>query len=310
MLFFLSAIQKPQSEIGSAWQLVFVSFAAVVILFEVLRGWRLGLARQIMRLIAIIAAYASAIFGGPAVVPIARSVLKLADPLLALFGGAVLALLTYTIISNLGIVLFKRTSQQESMAFRLLYGFTGAVFGILFGAFFVWLVFAGVRLIGSIAEAQVRAHQALTSATMQPVWNRPLRVENEPAPPPASPSPLIATLAQMKSSLESGPIGNSLRTADPIPATTYTTLEKLGEVSSKPEAAQRFLTFPGAREIGEHPKVIALRNDPKVLDLVAQGRIFELLHNQHLIDAMNDPTLSARIKKFDLDRALDYALKP
>jgi hypothetical protein len=28
-----------------------------------------------------------------------------------------------------------------------------------------------------------------------------------------------------------------------------------------------------------------------------------------MIDALNDPSLQARIKKFDLERALDYALR-
>jgi quercetin dioxygenase-like cupin family protein len=54
----LSAIQNPQSAIPSVagsplWQVVFISFGAILILFETLRGWRLGLMRQVMRLIAL-----------------------------------------------------------------------------------------------------------------------------------------------------------------------------------------------------------------------------------------------------------------
>jgi len=41
------------------WQVVFISFAVILILFEVVRGWRLGLMRQITRLIALGAAYAA-----------------------------------------------------------------------------------------------------------------------------------------------------------------------------------------------------------------------------------------------------------
>src|SRR5207245_10439385 len=45
------------------WQLVFVLFAFVLILFEVLRGWRRGLPRQVARLGALVAAYFAAYFG-------------------------------------------------------------------------------------------------------------------------------------------------------------------------------------------------------------------------------------------------------
>ena len=39
------------------WQAVFVSFAVILVLFELIRGWRLGLMRQLTRIAAIIAAY-------------------------------------------------------------------------------------------------------------------------------------------------------------------------------------------------------------------------------------------------------------
>jgi hypothetical protein len=39
------------------WQAVFISFAVVLILFEVVRGWRLGLIGQLVRIAALAAAY-------------------------------------------------------------------------------------------------------------------------------------------------------------------------------------------------------------------------------------------------------------
>jgi hypothetical protein len=54
---------------------------------------------------------------------------------------------------------------------------------------------------------------------------------------------------------------------------------------------------------------VALRNDARVMELIASGHIFELLKNPRMIEAMNDPALQARVKKFDLERALDYALQ-
>ncbi len=54
------------------WQAVFVSFAVILLLFEVVRGWRLGLMRQLARVAALVAAYVAAFFGGRLLVPILR----------------------------------------------------------------------------------------------------------------------------------------------------------------------------------------------------------------------------------------------
>lgn len=54
---------------------------------------------------------------------------------------------------------------------------------------------------------------------------------------------------------------------------------------------------------------MALRDDPEVARLIEQGRYLELMKNQRMIDALNDPTLIDQIKGFDLKRALDYSLQ-
>jgi hypothetical protein len=86
-------------------------------------------------------------------------------------------------------------------------------------------------------------------------------------------------------------------------------VEKTGRVLSSPECTQKFLTFPGARELSEHPKIVALRSDPEIADLITHGRFLDLLQNPHVIEAANDPVLAERIKKFDIQHALDYALE-
>jgi hypothetical protein len=83
----------------------------------------------------------------------------------------------------------------------------------------------------------------------------------------------------------------------------------VGSVFSSPKAAQKFLMFPGARGLSEHPKIVALRNDPEISDMIAQGRVLDLLQDQRIIDAANDSTLREQIKKFDLQRALDYSIQ-
>ena len=117
------------------------------------------------------------------------------------------------------------------------------------------------------------------------------------------------SLARLKNSLELGTVGDAVKRTDPVPSQTYEMLGKVGSVFSSQKAAQKFLTFPGARELSEHPKIVALRNDPEISDMIAQGRVLDLLQDQRIIDAANDSMLRERIKKFDLQRALDYSIQ-
>jgi len=294
---------------SSAWQLAFLSFAVVILILEVLHGWRIGLTRQLVRIVAIAAAYSCAIFAGPVLLPITRSFTKLPDPILTAVGGAVLGAIIFAILNALGPLLFKRTKDHESAVMRLSWGISGGLLGILLGSFTIWLVFAGARLAGSVAEAQVRSQHTLTTGILQPVWNRPLQIQSAAlSTRDQQPTPLMTTLAEVKNSLEAGPIGETLKNVDPLPQSAYHTVERVGEVASDPETTQRFLRFPGAQQIANDPKMIALRDDPEITKLVSQGRVFDLLQNRRVIDALNDPVLLARLKNFDLDRALDYAL--
>jgi len=300
----IAAIANPQpaATAPSTWQLVFVSLAVVILLLEIIHGWRLGLVRQLVRVIAIIVAYSGGFFAAGATVPLLRSHLKLPDPILAVVGGAILAFILFAAINLIGAFLFKKTAQQPSSVIRLIWGITGALLGILLGAFTLWLTFTGIRMVGSIAEAR------LDTPNPPGISARP----NETIDPSASvspPNPFMTMLADMKSSLEGGHVGDAVRAVDPLPPTLYRDLEKAGEVAANVENAERFLSFPGAREISEHPKVVALRNDRQVMELIASGQVFELMKNQRMIDALNDPSLQARIKTFDLERALDYALE-
>jgi hypothetical protein len=303
---------KPELQAVSGsplWQAVFISFAVVFILFEVVRGWRLGLLRQLVRVIALAAAYAAVVFGGRLLVPITRPFLKMPDIVLSVLAGAVLALVIYALLTTMGMVLFKRTGQQDSRLVHVIYGFAGAIVGLFFGAFAVWLIVASVRAVGTLADAQVR-NQATSRETVRSATLHALDVRRRFLSEPNTGSMALATsLARLKNSLELGLLGNAVKQTDPVPMKAYETLGKLGSVFSNPERAQKFLTFPGARELSEHPKIVALRDDPAISEMIAQGRLLDLLQNQRIIDAANDPTLADRIKKFDLQKALDYAIQ-
>ena len=297
---------EPQVVAGSPlWQAIFVSFAIVLILFEVVRGWRLGLLRQLVRLAALAAAYAAAFLGGRLVVPLARPFLKLPDIILSVLGGAVLAFVVYALVVSIGTILFKRIGQQNSKLVRVVYALSGAVVGLFFGAFLLWMTVVSIRAIGAVADAQVRsrANSQATDVHSLDVRRRFLEESGEQS------TTLAASLARLKNSLELGTVGDAVKRTDPVPSQTYEMLGKVGTVFSSPKATQTFLTFPGAQELSEHPKIVALRNDPEIADMIAQGRVLDLLQDQRIIDAANDSMLRERIKKFDLQHALDYSIQ-
>ena len=299
---------KPDLVSGSPlWQTVFVSFAVVLMLFQIARGWRLGLPRQIVRLGALVAAYSAAFFGGRMVLPLLRPLIKVPDFVISALGGALLAMIVYSVINSAGTILFKRTGQQQSSVVRLAYGISGAALGFLFGLFFLWLLIVGVRSLGAVAEAQINASAPGRVPAFQ---ERPMRpgtpVRRTPANVPDENS-LTMQLARLKKSIELGTVGEVVKQTDVLPSGVYETLTRVGEVFSKPEAASRFLTYPGIAELVDNPRILALRADPEIARMLEEGRLWALLQDDRLIEAANDPDLARQLKSFDLKKALDYA---
>ncbi len=269
---------------SSLWQTIFFSFALVLIAFEIIRGWRLGLVRQLVRVVAVLAAYAAGIFGGRLLLPALRTLIRAPDLILSVVSGAMLGLLVYALITGVGAILFKRTAQQKVGVVRILYGGSGALLGIMFGLLSVWLIVVGVRSVGALASTEVKSG--------------------------TTPPPLVTSLAKLKNSIELGSLGAVVKGADVVPASTYQALGKLGAVVSDPRNAERFLSYPGAQQLTQNPRIVALRNDPEIIDLIEQQRFLELLQNRKLIDALNDPELAKEVHRFDFQKALDYALRP
>ena len=119
----------------------------------------------------------------------------------------------------------------------------------------------------------------------------------------------METIAKLKQSIELGPVGELVRQTDVVPTSTYETLGKVGNVVSNPQSAERFLNYPGAKELTENPKIVALREDPEIVRMIQEGRLLDLLQNSRIIDAVNDPALANQLKSFQFQRALDYATK-
>ncbi|MEA3082241.1 MAG: hypothetical protein QOD54_1915, partial [Sphingomonadales bacterium] len=235
--------------------------------------------------------------------PLLQPILKWPDFILSMIGGAIVALVVYGLIASLGSILFKRTAQHGSATVRLVYGLSGAVTGIAFGLFFLWLILVGIRSVGAVADAQVQAHPRSEAPPPSSRADKSRALENFDA------NALTSFLARLKNSVELGSVGDVLKKTDVTPPAVYQILKDAGTVSANPDNARRFLSFPGAVELSEHPKIVALRNDPEIADLIRQGRILELLQHPRVLAAANDPTLIERVKQFDIKKALEYAAK-
>ena len=232
------------------------------------------------------------------------------DFIISALGGAILALIVYSVINTVGTILFKRTGQQESRIVRLVYGSSGAFLGLLFGLFFVWLLLVGIRSLGAIAEAQINASAP----------GRVPRFEERAGPrqpPPTRRTPVegpeqegvTMTLARLKKSVELGSLGGIVKQTDLLPGGGYETLGKVGEIFAKPERAARFLSYPGVVELADNPKILALRADPEIANMLEEGRLWELLQDDRLIEVANDPQLKRQIRNLDFNAALDHALR-
>ena len=236
-------------------QSIFLIVASLLVAYQAWRGWRRGVVRQIASVVAIVVAYVAAIFGGRLLVPWLRP-LALPDPLLAAIGGALCGVVTFAFVTLASALLFKKTSQQTVAMVRLGYGAFGALIGALFGVFLVWIAVLGIRVLGSFAEADV----AVSGAHRRNGDSR-FRAETRSAHPPASG---VRQIAEMKRLLEQGTTGAVVDQVDPIPDRLYSILGKLGQMFSDEQSMERFITHPGVRPLAQHPKIVALQDDPTI----------------------------------------------
>ena len=278
--------------------------AALILAAQIISGWRQGPIRQINRLLAVVLAYVVAYFGCSRVAPLLRGYLGYPDFILTILAGAILGVATFLVLIALGRIIFRRTADQQSGLVRLGYGLSGAVMGMLFGVFTLWLLALGVKILGTVAEAQMPPRQATAHDE-----KRTAARNSDTAAHPGQPSALVATLASLKHSLVGSVPGSVLAAADPIPRQAYDVLGKIAHVVSDQRSMERFLEFPGAKTLAEHPNFLQLRDDSGVMELVRRKNYLALLHNANVVKMLNDPQFSAELRKFELTNALNYALE-
>ena len=266
-----------------AWTFFFYLGAITVVVSMAWRGWRLGIVRQATNVLAIAAAYVAAFVGGKYLIPVLRW-MGFPDRILILIGGAILGLCVFVALTIISAMLFKRTAHQGVGVIRFGFGVSGAALGGAFGLFLVMVCAVAIRLLGSVAQSEVANARA-----------------------EVPPSRLTSGLAHMKHSIESGTTGAVMDKVDPVPDEVYSTLNMVGQIASSTESLERFAENPGIRPLQNHPKIIALRDDPEIAKAVREQNFMGLLRNPRLVAAANDPEVLKILSGVDIQKALSDA---
>lgn len=280
---------------------IYLSVIGLLTLLLMWNGWRQGVARQLMTLLAIVSGYLVGWFGGPSVAPM-LAFLRYPEPVTRIIGGVVAGLAAFIAIRTLRLLFFKRTAQMESSRVRMSYGVFGALVGLVFGAALLLFSSDAIRMLGTLANMHVKmADQQKKALEADPVGAKAVPIEE--------PNPLIRGLAKLSDALSNGSTGKFIQSYDPVPKNVYVTIAKLAMMVSSQEALNRFLAYPGVESLASHPKLLALRMDPSVGELLANNSYLKLLRHEKVVALASDPEFAAEIKKINFEEALNAALK-
>lgn len=252
--------------------------AGLYLLFEIWRGWRRGVVRHGVSVFALVVAGGVGWLFAWMTGPISDRIMPFPVPVgRVMFGGAA-GLAFYVSAVVLSSLLFKKTSQQSAGIVRLIYGFGGALFGLVFGLLILWGGISLVRMMGAVEEGRETGAGS-------------------------------AQMASMKESLERGTTGRVVDKIDPVPPNVYNLITKLMRVTRSPEATARLFADPEVQKLLAHPKIDALFSDPGVAEAAARGNHFALLSSPKLLSVASDPEVQKSFAEFDFEKALDYALQ-
>ncbi len=301
----LAQSPAPEIEGSELWRLAFFVGAAVLIGWQMWRGWHLGLPQALAGPLAIIAGYAAAWIAGPRLMPFLRPMVKSPDFLLTILAGSAAALVTYGLITIAAAALFKSTKDQKNPVIRFIYGASGSVVGLVVGVAMVWIALLAIRLLGTIAEGQFAPVARTLTKSNSVVTSDRTDGQQDFQPPP-----LATFVARLRNSIEMGVGAVVTKMVDPVPEEVYRVTRKVTLLLQSPEAAERLLNYPGVNTLVRHPKLIALTEDATIRKLINERDFVRLLQNEKIISAANDPELAGKLRGFPLEKALDYSLAP
>jgi len=257
------------------------------LLWEIWRGWQLGLVRGLLRLAALFFAWV----GGSAAAGTTGTVTAFFSKVPPLFApvvaGLTVGLGIYIGITLLGGLLFKKTQHHSGMI-RWGFGIGGALCGSFYG---LVLLSAGITLIRGVGTlGEIRLVQA----------------GKEGRTPDTEQKAIF--LIKLKNSMELGVNGQRIKGVDPLPTAFYDNIVKASMVTGDPQALGRFVQYPGVIKLLSNPRMAAMLQDQAVLRAAENRNILVLLGNKQVQAVANDPQVIALLKDFPLGEALDFAL--
>jgi hypothetical protein len=274
-------------------QNIIFGVAVLLLLYEIWRGWHLGVIRGLLRLVALLCAWV----GGSAAAGATGTFLTFFSRVPPLIAPAVAALATglgiYLVISLLAGLLFKRTEHHEG-AVRFFFGLGGMLCGMIFGLLVLCGGISLIRGLGALGELRIAQGRAQAAAEGR-------------APQPEQ---IELFLIRLRASLELGSVGEQLKDLDPLPTVLYDNIVKFSRLYGDPRAMQRFLQYPATRQILSDPKMAALLQDPALASASQSHNYLPLIRNKQLLALLEDTQLLAQLKAFDFTAALDFALEP
>jgi uncharacterized membrane protein required for colicin V production len=265
-------------------------------------GWRQGVARQGMTLLAVASAYAAGFFGRKTAMP-AFEFLGYPELITEIIGGIAAGILTYIAVNALSRMLFKKRKELPEAGSRMRSGIFGAILGFVFGVFLFAVSYFAVRMMGTIASSKMHLVKAAEEeAKRHPKTGQGVFAQEEP-------NALISGLAKLNGALNEGQTGEFFHKVDRVPPNVYATLFKLGIMVASEEAVERFLSYPGVATLSQHPKLTTLTHDPTVASLLSTKSYLKLLKNDKVVALANDVEFAKEIKAMDFEKALDHAIK-
>ncbi len=278
----------------SAGALVNAYFTAAILIIAWLawNGWKQGVLRQLVTLIAVVSAYFVAWFGAESAAPLFWF-LHFPAQVTQIIGGFVAGFAAFIGIRTVGHIVCKRTAQQKPGKARLSYGILGVLIGLLFGSALFLVANNAVRMLGTIARASINSPD-------QP---------NAAHPALLPPDPLVSNLAKLSTGLENSSTSKFFSEHDPLPTqSAFATLTKLGIMVSSEDSLNRFTNYPGISQLTNHPRLVELLQDREILALLESKSYFHLLRHEKIVALAGDPVFAAEIKKLNFEKAIDFAL--
>jgi hypothetical protein len=203
--------------------------------------------------------------------------------------GGGLGLFLFVAIWLVGALTFKQTEHYAFGPLSFIWRVGGALFGFLIGLALLLGSISIVRSLGALLESRVEGRELAEAPDLQ--------------------ARLTVGLVQLKKSLELGPVGPLLASADPLPPQFHRLAAQIGTLISDQEKMQRFLEYPRIQEVLQNPRVAKLFSDPDMVRAWQDKNVVKILNNQAVAAALKDPVVAEQLRKVDLSAALKFALE-